>query len=83
MLVVDRGEEVDVDLERGTATTLLQGVGRPVLLECSVCLTPVDPTYRAGYMLTPCNHLFHSECLERAMAYKLECPVCRTGLPPL
>ncbi|KAI5962956.1 uncharacterized protein KGF55_002748 [Candida pseudojiufengensis] len=35
------------------------------------------------YMITPCHHIFHVECLENWMKYKLQCPVCRTSLPPI
>lgn len=35
------------------------------------------------YMVTPCHHIFHVECLESWMKYKLQCPVCRTSLPPI
>ena len=38
---------------------------------------------RAGYMVTPCRHIFHAECLEGWMGLRLVCPVCREGLPPL
>ncbi|GEQ67206.1 hypothetical protein JCM33374_g870 [Metschnikowia sp. JCM 33374] len=34
-------------------------------------------------MITPCYHSFHTECLEDWMIYKLQCPVCRTALPPV
>nr|KAJ3423051.1 hypothetical protein HK105_003877 [Polyrhizophydium stewartii] len=37
---------------------------------------------RLNYMVTPCHHIFHTECLERWMEVKLECPVCRSELPP-
>jgi hypothetical protein len=46
------------------------------------------PTSAAGiiarrkYMVTPCNHIFHTDCLENWMMYKLQCPVCRNNLPP-
>lgn len=36
-----------------------------------------------SYMVTPCRHIFHTECLEGWMKYKLQCPVCRNSLPPL
>jgi len=36
-----------------------------------------------NYMVTPCRHIFHSECLEGWMNLRLVCPVCREGLPPL
>lgn len=35
------------------------------------------------YMITPCRHIFHTECLEDWMKYKLQCPVCRNALPPI
>ena len=38
---------------------------------------------RRGYMVTPCRHIFHSSCLEGWMRYRLQCPVCREGVPPL
>ncbi|KAH3758277.1 zinc finger family protein [Pelomyxa schiedti] len=38
---------------------------------------------RGTYMITPCNHMFHTECLMQWMEYKLECPTCRSALPVL
>ncbi|KAI9230013.1 MAG: hypothetical protein DHS80DRAFT_29248 [Piptocephalis tieghemiana] len=38
---------------------------------------------RYAYMLTPCQHLFHTPCLENWMRQRLECPICRSHLPPL
>ena len=32
-------------------------------------------------MLTPCHHVFHSDCLERWMKLKSTCPDCRAELP--
>ena len=39
--------------------------------------------WRRNYMITPCKHVFHKNCLEAAMRYRLQCPICREGLPPL
>jgi len=35
------------------------------------------------YMITPCNHIFHTKCLEPWIEKKLECPFCRRPLPSL
>ncbi|KAI9209146.1 uncharacterized protein BJ171DRAFT_488636 [Polychytrium aggregatum] len=74
-----------------------EGHGHPVLKngDCAICFLPVDytsspgkplstrMTTRLNYMLTPCHHIYHTDCLERWMEVKLECPVCRTPLPPI
>ncbi|KAG4030942.1 hypothetical protein MFRU_010g00720 [Monilinia fructicola] len=47
-------------------------------------LLPVArPWDRRSYMVTPCRHVFHSPCLVGWMKYRLQCPICREGLPPL
>jgi len=53
--------------------------------ECVICseLVPWEapgarPTAR---MATPCGHFFHTPCLSRWLAIKLECPTCRGPLP--
>lgn len=38
---------------------------------------------RWGYMVPPCGHLAHTECLEGWIAIKSVCPSCRARLPPL
>ena len=38
---------------------------------------------RRAYMVTPCRHIFHSQCLEGWMRYRLQCPICRENLPPI
>lgn len=35
------------------------------------------------YMITPCDHVFHSICLERWMRQKNECPYCKAVIPSL
>ena len=50
-------------------------------VDCVVCMLPLDLDALEGRMLTPCGHVFHTECLERWMAIRQECPVCRRTLP--
>ncbi|KAI8086537.1 uncharacterized protein BX664DRAFT_336101 [Halteromyces radiatus] len=59
--------------------------------DCAICMLSVDTSSTAAtglhvlgrtqYMMTPCHHLFHTDCLEKWMRIKLECPVCRSYLP--
>ncbi|ODQ81559.1 hypothetical protein BABINDRAFT_159833 [Babjeviella inositovora NRRL Y-12698] len=69
--------------------------GESAVCDCAVCMSEVvvpiksdrNPDVgniaRTKYMVTPCRHVFHTDCLEGWMKYKLQCPVCRNGLPPL
>ncbi|XP_009606918.1 transmembrane E3 ubiquitin-protein ligase FLY1 isoform X1 [Nicotiana tomentosiformis] len=51
--------------------------------DCVICMTAIDLTQRANHwMVTPCDHFFHSGCLQRWMDIKMECPTCRRPLPP-
>lgn len=62
-------------------------------VDCAICMAEF-PVYveelpethqvdKDSYMITPCDHMFHTSCLESWMSYKLQCPVCRSPLPPL
>ncbi|GAB4859574.1 Transmembrane E3 ubiquitin-protein ligase fly2 [Ancistrocladus abbreviatus] len=51
--------------------------------DCVICMTVIDLTQRSNdCMVTPCDHFFHSGCLQRWMDIKMECPTCRRPLPP-
>ena len=52
-------------------------------LDCVICYNPIDVHNRRGYMLAPCDHIFHKDCLVQWMDVKMECPICRTELPSL
>ena len=68
-------------------------------LECNICIQTLGEEVNSGginnslsselirsrvtVMRTPCNHLFHPECLRHWMDVKLECPSCRLQLPPI
>ena len=49
--------------------------------ECVICMSEVDMSKLSSRMITPCNHAFHTECLQKWMEVKLECPTCRQPLP--
>jgi len=52
-------------------------------IDCVICMTTIDLTQRTSeYMVAPCEHIFHSGCLQRWMDIKMECPTCRRSLPP-
>ena len=51
--------------------------------DCVICYNDIDIRNRRGYMLAPCDHIFHKDCLMEWMNQKMECPICRTELPAL
>ncbi|RAL45312.1 hypothetical protein DM860_014722 [Cuscuta australis] len=52
-------------------------------IDCVICMTSIDLSQRSNdCMVTPCDHYFHSGCLQRWMDIKMECPTCRRPLPP-
>jgi hypothetical protein len=48
--------------------------GAPV---CAVCLESLTPGVRSH--VTPCGHLFHTACVDRAICRTGPCPTCRSG----
>ncbi|XP_038901004.1 transmembrane E3 ubiquitin-protein ligase FLY2-like isoform X1 [Benincasa hispida] len=50
--------------------------------DCVICMTTIDVSRPNDCMITPCDHFFHSVCLQRWMDIKMECPTCRRLLPP-
>ncbi|CAI6100319.1 unnamed protein product [Clonostachys chloroleuca] len=67
-------------------------------IDCAICRELLEvPVLKAGeeagsvagafarrmYMVTPCRHIFHSDCLEGWLKFRLQCPICREELPPL
>ncbi|GAV61054.1 Mpv17_PMP22 domain-containing protein/PORR domain-containing protein/zf-RING_2 domain-containing protein [Cephalotus follicularis] len=45
---------------------------------CAVCLEDFEP--KESVMLTPCNHMFHEECIVPWVKSHGQCPVCRFAL---
>ena len=42
-------------------------------------MSMLDVTQAGARMVTPCNHFFHTTCLQRWLGVKLQCPTCRWG----
>ena len=53
--------------------------------ECVVCMSEIDlkPSDKKSTVITPCGHLFHTQCLSEWMNLRQECPLCRRELPPI
>lgn len=64
--------------------------------DCAICMLPIDTSAgkhtglnvlsRTTYMMTPCHHMFHTECLERVSPFsytsiyaRLTTPVFNSG----
>ena len=42
-----------------------------------------EPFKKKPFMITPCDHIFHTECLEKWIQFKNECPYCKREIPGL
>lgn len=60
--------------------TLLHASDDDNTIDCVICMVELDIDAR-DYMLAPCEHIFHRECLQGWMQVKMECPTCRCVLP--
>lgn len=60
--------------------TLLRSSAEDNSIDCVICMVELDIDAR-DYMLAPCEHIFHRECLQGWMQVKMECPTCRCVLP--
>lgn len=45
-------------------------------LDCVICYNEIDVNDRKGYMLAPCDHIFHRHCLEQWMEVKVSRNEC-------
>ncbi|GBG63151.1 hypothetical protein CBR_g36920 [Chara braunii] len=73
---------------RSVDRSTIQGVGAEdgCGIDCVICMAPVEMSQRRSQrerMVTPCDHVFHANCLQRWMDVKMECPTCRRPLPPI
>uniref|UniRef100_A0A7S0HZX6 RING-type E3 ubiquitin transferase n=1 Tax=Hanusia phi TaxID=3032 RepID=A0A7S0HZX6_9CRYP len=52
--------------------------------DCAICMMSVGSSHDTSpRVVTPCDHVFHQDCLKRWMEIKLECPVCRRNVPDI
>ncbi|KAG0555929.1 hypothetical protein M758_11G012300 [Ceratodon purpureus] len=69
-------------VDRASAQLASGEEGAPI--DCVICMAAVDISQRCNEcMVTPCDHFFHTGCLQRWMDIKMECPTCRRPLPPM
>ena len=68
-----------------TTTMTTEAIAPPPsnTLDCVICCNAINHHNHKGYMLAPCDHIFHKDCLIQWMDIKMECPVCRTELPSI
>lgn len=78
-----RNRKVKSDIGKTTVHTVHNSTCDRPTLDCVICYNDIDIGDREKYMLAPCDHIFHKECLTQWMEVKMECPVCRTDLPAL
>ena len=45
------------------------------LEKCSIC---IDYILESDKKITSCNHIFHTECLDKWLTLNRKCPYCRT-----
>jgi len=69
--------------DTGRTTSMSEDTRDTPTLDCVICYNEIDVNDRQGYMLAPCDHIFHRHCLEQWMDVKMECPICRCNLPSL
>lgn len=49
---------------------------------CSICKVSNRNLVPSHFVITPCRHEFHSDCLEAWMRIHRTCPLCRRNLLP-
>jgi hypothetical protein len=92
----DHNTPLNVETDQSQAQSIKTLNNGRCTVDCAICMNEVElpilksnldhaSTFllRRNYMVTPCRHIFHTQCLEAWMKYKLQCPVCRNSLPPL
>jgi len=58
-----------------------QDISNILTNECAICCFELVEGEQKKLYRTPCNHVFHEDCLKDWGFNKLECPTCRSKLP--
>lgn len=69
--------------DEATVPSMSEDTSATQTLDCVICYNDIDISDRNGYMLAPCDHIFHRQCLVQWMDVKMECPICRCNLPSI
>eukprot|EP00898_Chlorokybus_atmophyticus_P007706 jgi/Chlat1/7937/Chrsp68S07388 len=70
-------------VDKGALPPMNSGEDGGSHMDCVICMTQVDVMRASRRMVTPCDHFFHTDCLQRWMDIKMECPTCRRSLPAM
>ncbi|XP_009602922.1 E3 ubiquitin-protein ligase ATL41-like [Nicotiana tomentosiformis] len=62
-------------------TDLADGAKENYSVECTICLSVLEDGETAR-TLPNCNHIFHSECIDKWLVSQSTCPICRTEAEP-
>jgi hypothetical protein len=74
---VSPNDEENPDMDDLVGTADFGSIG------CVICQDVIAFPIRSSlYMITPCDHLFHTTCLRPWLDHALQCPTCRLMLPP-
>lgn len=50
-------------------------------VQCAICQTCAKPEDEESWgTLYSCGHVFHEDCVAKALEFKKECPICRVRL---
>ena len=71
-------------MQQNNETNYIYSIFEKIFIKFKMYLESLKYTYtKKRYMKTPCDHIFHSQCLEKWIEHKNECAYCRRNIPPL
>ena len=62
---------LDSITEESGRASMSEDTSETPTLDCVICYNEIDVNDRRGYMLAPCDHIFHRRCLETWMDVKV------------